>query len=183
MANVRSRWILRALVAAVLPIAVLGAAVPSQAAPAAGHLGAPGATSWTFTVPAGTASLSVGSPGARVTVVKAPAQVPMDITCTLRVSTPFVYFGGTYGGGEEGLATTQCTGIVYQLTTEVALFRNNVQVTYNSYTNYSTTTTTADTEYPRMSGQYTTAADSFITWTFGGTTSFIPINYSATVTL
>lgn len=142
------------------------------------------ATTETFTIPAGVLSYSSETRGTHVSVTKSAAQLPQSITCTLTVNTPFRYYGGPYpGGGEEGLATTQCTGVVWAIQVEVALFYNGTQVTYNSHTNYSTTTTTADTEYPLHAGNYYTGADSYITWTYGGSTAFIPLTNSPTTYL
>lgn len=77
----------------------------------------------------------------------------------------------------------QCTYPVYAIQVEVALFRYGTQVTYNTKTAYSTTLGTVDTEYPRSTGQYQTGADAFITWTYGGSTSFIPLTFSNSVYL
>ncbi|KIR65017.1 MULTISPECIES: hypothetical protein [Micromonospora] len=174
MTKVRPGWTLRAFAAlstVALSAALLAVAGPSQAAgSAAKNQGSP--------LSAGTATYSAQATTARGPLVATAKVGALDITCTLTPSKPFVYYGGPYGGGEEGIATVRCTQPVYAIQVEVALFRYSSQVTYNTHTSYSTTTASADTEYPRMSGEYRTGADAYITWTYGGPTSFIPLTFS-----
>ncbi|MFF3853964.1 hypothetical protein [Micromonospora sp. NPDC002575] len=179
MTKARTSWTLRAFAALstiALSAAFLAVAGPSQAASSA-------ANSRGSTLSAGTATYSTKATAARGPIVATAKVGALDITCTLTPSTPFVYYGGPYGGGEEGIATVRCTQPVYAIQVEVALFRYGTQVTYNTHTSYSTTTASADTEYPRASGEYRTGADAYITWTYGGSTSFIPLTFSAIANL
>jgi hypothetical protein len=184
-----ARAIARALAVATLATAAAGGLAIQSAQATTGQgvhlrpLSSHTATHATFTIPAGATHFSATVHGAHVSITKSAAQVPQTITCTLTPQTPFRYFGGPFGGGEEGIAQVQCTGVVYEIKLEVALFLNGVQVTYNSTTTFSTTFATADTEYPLSAGNYTTGADAYITWTFGGSTSFIPLTTSPTVFL
>ncbi|SCF04026.1 hypothetical protein GA0070558_12239 [Micromonospora haikouensis] len=173
MTKARPSWTLRAFAAlptVALSAALLAVAAPSQAASAENGQHSP--------LSAGTATYSAKSTAVRGPIVATAKVGALDITCTLTPSKPFVYYGGPYGGGEEGIATVRCTQPVYAIQVEVALFRYSSQVTYNTHTTYSTTTASADTEYPRMSGEYRTGADAYITWTYGGPTSFIPLTFS-----
>src|SRR5580692_11638740 len=49
--------------------------------------------------------------------VRSRSVAPQTATsCTPTPETPFEYYGGTYGGGEEGIAEASCTGgTVYAL--------------------------------------------------------------------
>ncbi|MEV4842522.1 hypothetical protein AB0K20_04775 [Micromonospora matsumotoense] len=185
---------LAALVAIAVSAALLAVASPTQAAPraagadaakpSAGSSATGGATAGRLApLSAGATGPSAGSYGTLASTSVTGTVGSITVTCTLTPSTPFVYYGGPYGGGEEGLATVRCTYPVYAAQVEVALFRYGTQVTYNTYTNYSTTTTTADTEYPRSSGEYKTGADAFITWSYGGPTTFIPLTFSNSIYL
>ncbi len=141
------------------------------------------AASQTFTIPAGSTKFSSAASGTTFSVTRSRAQAALAITCTVNPSTPFRYYGGTYGGGEEGIASVNCTGTVYEIQVVVALFLNGTQVTYNSQTAYSTNFATADTVYPLSAGNYTTGADGYYTLTYGGSATFIPVKYSSTVYL
>ncbi|MEU7980584.1 hypothetical protein AB0B63_18880 [Micromonospora sp. NPDC049081] len=168
-----------ALVAIALSTVVLAVAAPAQAAPASGAE----STGHLIPLSSGAAGRSANSYGTLASTSITGTVGSITVTCTLTPSTPFIYYGGLYGGGEEGLATVRCTYPVYAAQVEVALFRYGTQITYGTHTNYSTTTTTADTEYPRSSGEYKTGADAYITWTYGGPTSFIPLTFSNSINL
>ena len=161
--------------AATLAAGALTALGPTAeaATPQAPH----GSSQTVLVIPAGGhVTTSVGS--ARVGVVGAPTATA---TCTLTVTTPFRYYGGPYGGGEEGLASIQCNLAVTQLFIEVGLFRNGTQVTYNSKNNYSNSFINVDTEYPVSAGSYYTGADG--TQYSNGTSSSVPYATSPTVYL
>ncbi|MEU7619313.1 hypothetical protein AB0B27_24895 [Micromonospora rifamycinica] len=168
-----------AMVATALSTVLLAVAAPAQAAPAAGAE----STGPLSSLSTGTIGRPAGSVGTLASTSVTGTVGSISVTCTLTPSTPFVYYGGPYGGGEEGLATVRCTYPVYAIQVEVALFRYSTQVTYNTHTLYSTTTASADTEYPRSTGEYKTGADAFITWSYGGPTSFIPLTFSNSVYL
>ncbi|KOV28012.1 hypothetical protein ADK60_19030 [Streptomyces sp. XY431] len=125
-----------------------------------------GATVLTFTVP----STREGA-------------APLTIDCTVTPSTPFRYYGGPYGGGEEGLASVSCSAPVYKIQLDVALYYNGAQVTYNSNTVYNALSASADTEYPLKQGSYQTGARATITTVLGGSSVTSPIYGSASVTL
>lgn len=108
-----------------------------------------------------TAARSVAKPGISFTATN----------CTVTPQTPFEYFGGTFGGGEEGLAGASCNGTVYSLEVIVALFLNSTEVAFNTNTVLSTASGSADTVYPLSSGDYVTEAQICVTWTFGGSTT------------
>jgi hypothetical protein len=130
-----------------------------------------------FVVPAGgTVSTTIG--GAHI---KAVGSATLAASCTFTVYTPFRYYGGTYGGGEEGGAIIQCTTSVTQLFIEVGLFKNNVQVTYNSNTSNYSSFVNAYTEYPVSAGYYYTGAQG--TTNSNGITSTVPYKTSSTVYL
>lgn len=168
-----------ASVAAMTALTVAGAP-GAQAAPAAGHLAA---QSSTFTIPAGKHSVTATAGGASVTAVRSALVSPNTaVTCTLTVSAPFRYYGGTYGGGEEGLASVSCTGQVSQLQVTVGLYYYGNLATYSTRTWNNVFQGGADTEYPVQSGQWQTGALSNITWA-DGSAGGIPENYSAIVTL
>jgi hypothetical protein len=98
--------------------------------------------------------------------------------------TPFEYYGGPYGGGEEGIAEAECTGgTVYALEVIVALFLNGTEVSYNTNTEYVTASASADTIYPLSAGDYKTEAQVCVTWTYGGSTSCSGIAASSTIYL
>jgi len=137
----------------------------------------------TFTIPAGTRSRTFGSRGAHITVIKSATRTPQTINCTVDPETPAVYSGEPYGGGEYGVAEVDCSAVVYEIEVEVALFRNGVQVTYNSNTEYETTEASAVTDYPLSPGDYATAAEGIITATYGGSATTSPVYESNTVYL
>jgi hypothetical protein len=112
----------------------------------------PGAVVLTFTLPAH----------------RGAAAAPQSVSCTVNPSTPFRYYGGPYGGGEEGLAQVSCSAPVYEIQLAVALFSGSTQLTYHSTTAYGTTSSGADTEYPVAAGSYQTAAQATITAVYGG---------------
>ncbi|MBM9503307.1 hypothetical protein [Actinacidiphila acididurans] len=154
-----------ATAATVLAAPSAGAA---SSAPHIGHLTASALTapaSRTFTIPAGVAGLSSASHGMRFTVTKTAAQLPQDISCTITANNPFRYYGGPYGGGEEGLAQVQCTAAVYAIVVEADLFRNGVDVASNVRTSYATSLGGVDVEYPVSAGSYQTAAVTDVYWT------------------
>jgi hypothetical protein len=174
-------------------LTLTGAPMAQAAAPSAGlhatvvagsHTpSAIGAASRTFTIPAGTATFSSAGHGTHVTVTKTPAQVPQTVTCTLTVNTPFRYYGGPYGGGEEALAQVQCTGAVYEIAVEVDLFKNGVDVAYNVKTVYSSYLAGVDTEYPVSPGTYQAGAISDVYWSNSTSYSVLGPVYSPTVSL
>lgn len=144
---------------AAAPSAGLHATVAAHHAPSA-----TGPASRTFTIPAGTATYSSSGRGGHVAVTKTPAQVAQTVTCTINVSTPLRYYGGPYGGGEEGLANVQCTAAVYAIVVEVDLFRNGVDVASNVNTVYGGYLAGVDTEYPVSPGSYQAAAVTDVYW-------------------
>ncbi|MEV6707433.1 hypothetical protein [Micromonospora wenchangensis] len=185
---------LAALVAIAVSAALLAVAGPTQAAPrtagadaaqpAAGSSATGGARAGRLApLSTGATGVSAGSAGTLASTSVTGTVGSITVTCTLTPSTPFVYYGGPYGGGEEGLAAVQCTYPVYAIQVEVALFRYGTQVTYNTKTAYSTVLGNVDTEYPRYTGEYKTGADAFITWNYGGPTTFIPLTFSNSVYL
>ncbi|MFI9643052.1 hypothetical protein ACIG87_23860 [Micromonospora sp. NPDC051925] len=177
------------MLAIAVSAAVLTVASPTQAAPRTANAteskpSAGGATADRLSpLSPGTAPRSSNAYGTLASTSVTGTVGSISVTCTLTPSTPFVYYGGPYGGGEEGLASVQCTYPVYAIQVEVALFRYGTQITYNTRTAYSTTLATVDTEYPRTSGEYKTGADAYITWSYGGSTSFIPLTFSNSVYL
>ncbi|WP_043465680.1 hypothetical protein [Kitasatospora sp. MBT66] len=134
-----------------------------------------------------TATLAKPGNGAGVLTLTVPATrpgaAPLTIDCTVTPSTPFRYYGGPYGGGEEGLASVECSALVYKIQVDVALYYNGSQVTYNSRTAYNALNATADTEYPLKQGSYQTGARATITTVLGGTPVTSPIYGSASVNL
>jgi hypothetical protein len=166
------RGIVAAVMAIVLSAAlIVGAPTSATAAPRHG-------TGYTFTVPAGVASLSTTVHGMHVSAVKMPGQVAQAATCTVDPQTPFRYYGGPYGGGIEGLVEVTCTAVMYALEAEVALFLNGTQITYNYHTLYEVLQVSADTEYPLASGQFMTGADAYSEQDYNGTVTFWPIKFS-----
>ncbi|MFC8450225.1 hypothetical protein [Kitasatospora sp. NPDC057223] len=127
---------------------------------------AAGAGVFTFTVPGARAGAAVQS-----------------IDCTVTPSAPFRYYGGPYGGGEEGFASVSCSAPVYKIELGVALFYRGAQVTYNSNTVYNALSASADTEYPVNPGNYQTGAQATITTVYGGASVTSPVYGSAIVTL
>jgi len=125
-----------------------------------------------FTIPAGVTRAAGTINGGRYSITRTTAQADQSLQCTPYADTPFEYYGGTYGGGEEGIASLECNEVVYSIEVEVALFLNGHQVTYNNNTTYSTIETSADTVYPLSPGTYQTEMDAYVTPTFGGTALF-----------
>ena len=118
--------------------------------------------------------------------VRSPAGItPATATsCMVTPNAPFEYFGGTYGGGEEGIAEAECMGgTVYELEVIVALFRNGTEVSYNTNTEYVTSTASADTVYPLSAGSYTTETQACVVWTFGGSSSCTGVAANGPVSL
>jgi hypothetical protein len=127
-------------------------------------------------VPAG-ATVTATAGGSHVRIVGSPT---VTATCNVSPSTPFRYYGGPYGGGEEGIAQIFCNAVVSELFIEVALFTGSgTQLTYNSNTAYSVAQITADTEYPVAAGYYFTGADG--TQYNNGTST--PVNYAQSSTV
>ncbi len=147
-------------------VAALGAATPGASASTAPHLGRLPAISGHVTHSITTRPDMRSRPDAPQTAT----------SCTVTPSAPFEYYGGTYGGGEEGIAEAQCTGgTVYELEVIVALFLNGTEVSWNTNTEYVTGSLAADTLYPLSAGNYTTEAQVCVTWTFGGSTTCSPV--------
>jgi hypothetical protein len=175
ISNVRSRLGHRAYGIAVLvalAMAALGVAAPGASASAAPH-------SERLPAISGHAAESLTTHLA----IRSRPDAPQVTTCTVTAETPFEYYGGPYGGGEEGIAEAQCTGTVYALEVIVALFLNGTEVSYNTNTEYSTASAAADTVYPLSAGEYKTEAQVCATWTYGGSTSCSGIAVSSTVYL
>jgi hypothetical protein len=147
-------------------VAALGAATPAASASAAPRLERSPAIS-------GHAVKGI----ATHSTVRSPSDLPQTATsCEVTPETPFEYFGGTYGGGEEGLAEAQCTGgTVYALEVIVGLVFNGNVVNPASNTGYVTSTESADSLYPLSAGDYQTAAEVCVTWTYGGSTTCSPV--------
>jgi hypothetical protein len=112
------------------------------------------ASSITFKVPGGNKPYKATVGSAQVQMTSAVAA-----ECRVNAFNPFRYYGGTPGGGVQGIAEIRCDRAVTQLEIEIALFRYNTQVTYNYRTNYSSSFINITTEYyPFSAGNYTTAA-------------------------
>jgi hypothetical protein len=179
MQRVRPLWtrrVVAALLAVVLPTALIVLVNPSPAAAAARH-----GTSFTFTVPAGVRSLSIGGHGTRVTAVKTPQAVAQTAQCTVFASTPVAYTGSS--SGEEAFGEVDCNIVMYGLEVEVGLFRNGAQVTYNENTQYNVVLVNVLTTYQRLSGQYKSEADGYGLETSTGTLETYPLVSSPTVPL
>jgi hypothetical protein len=176
MHHVRVPWARKAvaaLLAVVLPTAllVLVSAAPANAA-----------SSYTFTIPAGTASLSTNILGVHVDAVKKPQTVADAVTCTVTVTAPLVYTG-PLGTGEESVGYVQCNIYMYALEVEIGLVRNGTLVSYNYNTQYNAIQANVTTTYQRMSGQYMAEADAGAFETPTSTLDYFPTVFSYTVTL
>jgi hypothetical protein len=157
-----------------LVVAALGATAPGASASTAPHSGRLPAIS-------GHVSASLTAPS----TIRSRHDAPQTATsCTVTPSAPFEYYGGPYGGGEDGVAEATCTGgTVYALEVIVALFLNGTEVSYNTNTDYVAVTASANTDYPLSAGDYTTEAQVCVTWTLGGSTTCSGIAASSTVYL
>jgi len=182
---VRSRRAHVAAIGAASAAALAAALIPAaaaQAAPATIHALSPlhavgavqhisGRQAFTFTIVVPGKSVA-----GRPSVVR-----PQTLACSVYADPPFEYYGGTYGGGEEGLASTSCSPSVYSLEVEVALFLGTSEVSYGSNTTYSTVSTSADTVYPLVAGSYTTEMEAIVVPTFGATPEYSGV-YATTAT-
>jgi hypothetical protein len=148
----------------------LGAGTAAQAAPATRPSAAPQAAGVTFVIPAGVTAGSVSVGGTHAFVRKTAAEANTAISCTVTPSAPFEYFGGPYGGGEEGIAHTTCSAVVYEIQTVAALFLNNTsnEVSDGTGTVYEQLSGSADAVYPLESGEYFTAVQGSVTTVYGG---------------
>jgi hypothetical protein len=164
--------------AAAVAVAATAMTVLSPVAEAASAPSAAAGSRTVFVIPAG-GTVSTTAGGAHIKIV---GSATIAATCTLNVFNPFRYYGGPWvGGGEEGTANIQCNVAVSQLFIEVALYKNNTQVTYNSNTAYSNSLVVVDTEYPVSAGYYITGAQGTVT--ANGTTSSLPFKTSSSVYL
>lgn len=174
----RSRRFLQATAVAALTLAATALAGPGAQAATSPAASAGGTT---FTIPAGVTRVSATFHGVHFSVTKSAAQVAQTVSCYATASNPFRYYGGTYGGGVEGLSHVFCSTVVYAIQTDVYLFRNGVQVASNYSVVYSSTSGAADTEVPYSSGTYVTGADGYYAPTYGGSTYTVPFTNSASV--
>ncbi|MFE7135395.1 hypothetical protein ACFVIM_31500 [Streptomyces sp. NPDC057638] len=82
----------------------------------------------TFTLPKGVTTFKAQSGAAKATLVRDAKQAQLNITCTLYVYNPNVYFGQV-----RGSAHISCTSAVKQISVTAGLYRNNwLQVTNTS---------------------------------------------------
>lgn len=137
----------------------------------------------TFTIPAGATTFTSGTGSTHFTVTRNISQAPLTVTCTLSVGTPFEYFGGLYGGGEEATASVSCNGFVYAISVEVDLFVNGVDTVYSVNTVYSTSFASVAVEYPLLYAYYQAGAISDVYWSSPSLYSVLGPVYSPTVYL
>jgi hypothetical protein len=126
----------------------------------------------TFEIPAGVTKASGTVNGGHYSITRTTAQADQSLQCTVYADTPFEYYGGPYGGGEEGIASLECNEVVYSIETEAYLLLNGHEVAYGNNTTYSTTETTADAIYPLSAGTYQTEMDAYVTATYGAAAQF-----------
>jgi hypothetical protein len=185
MLRSRARRTARILTPVLAVSFALGAGTAAQAAPAPHPSAAPHAAGVTFVIPAGVTAGSVNVDGTHAFVRKTAAEANTSISCTVTPDAPFEYFGGPYGGGEEGIAYTSCSAVVYEIQTVAALFLNNTsnEVAYGTSTVYEEVSGSADAVYPLQSGEYFTAVQGTVTTVFGGGSVTSSVYVSAGVTL
>jgi hypothetical protein len=153
--------------AATLAMATVGLAALSPAAQAAtphattavGHA----ALRESFTIPAGRANYTATVDGAHVAVLR-NGKVSPEITCTITADLPYLLDGYV-----QGYAYVTCTGEVYEIVLEAALFYDapsgwveesdiyNYQ--FNTYNAFALTTA------PVIAGYWQTAAVADVYWT------------------
>jgi hypothetical protein len=172
----------RILIPALALAFALGTGAAAQAAAAPHPSAAPGAGSVTFTIPAGVTAASVNVGGVHALVRKTAAEKPETVNCSVDPEAPFRYYGGTYGGGEEGIASVDCTQVVYEIETVAALFLNGTaasdEVSYGVNTVYEESSSSADAIYPLEAGDYYTAGQVTITNVYGGGSTTSPAYFS-----
>jgi hypothetical protein len=113
------------------------------------------ATRETFTLPAGTRSISASAGQAHVRIVR-PADSPMiTISCQLTVYDP-AYEGTT--NGEFGTANIECNLPVEEIYLVVALLEYSSVVSENANENYSSSSLSVVTTYGFSPGTYQTGA-------------------------
>jgi hypothetical protein len=122
-----------------------------------------------FTIPAGVTRYSGASDDAQYSVTRTGPQAAETVTCTEYADTPFEY----YGGGEEGIASLECSQVVYEIEVVAALFLNGSEVSYGVNTVYSTSETSADAIYPLSAGTYQTYGQGYGEVAFGDGLSYI----------
>ncbi len=136
-----------------------------------------------YVIPIGAHSVSASVGGTRVSIVPAKTAAPATTnTCTLTVDTPFRYYGGPYGGGEEAIADITCTLPVQELDIAVGLYRGGVLVASNTNTNYSNYFINVNVDYPVSAGNYQTGGLGDVYWG-DGTVSELGEDYSDSVYL
>jgi hypothetical protein len=172
----RRRTAVAAATAALALGAVLTAGATAQAAPAA--QGPALRVSATAPAPGSLRPMAVLSFSHTLTV-----SPYATVTCTLNPSNPFRYYGGPYGGGEEGLSSVQCSYTVTEIDTQVGLYRGTSLVANSAVrTALSTNLDGADTEYPVSAGSYQTGAVAAVQFTDGYVYNF-PEAYSSVVSI
>lgn len=110
-------------------------------------------------------------------------EAALTLACPVTVDPPFEYYGGTYGGGEEGIAEAYCNGTVYELYIITALFLNGTEVASSTNTEYSTASAPADAIYPLSAGDYRTESQACFIAAYGGSWSCGAVSTSSTVYL
>ncbi len=105
------------------------------------------------------------------------------VTCTLNPSNPFRYYGGPYGGGEEGLSSVQCSYTTTEIDHQVGLYKGTTLVAASAVRSvYSGYLNTVDTEYPVSPGSYQTGSVAAVQFTDGYVYNF-PEAYSSVVSI
>lgn len=169
------------LLAGAVALAVGGALVSGTAAGATAPAAATGGlTPAGHAVPGGGKVSPMTSASFSHTLTVAPFST---VTCTLDADNPFRYYGGPYGGGEEGLAGVQCSYTTTEIDAQVGLYRNGSLVANSAVRQvYSGLQNTVDTEYPVSPASYQTGAIAAVQFTDGYVYSF-PEVYSASVSI
>ncbi|MFT7838297.1 hypothetical protein Q5530_19345 [Saccharothrix sp. BKS2] len=93
-------------------------------------------------------------------------------SCTLTVSNPLRWYGGS-GGGVQGAGWLNCSHVMPQLEIFVGVIRNNAVV--NLVTDYDTSTiqvNTVSSVSPYIRASYLTAAIGYVEWPDGVITEF-----------
>lgn len=128
------------------------AATPHAATTAAGRT----ALRESFTIPAGQADYTATVDGAHIMILR-NSKVSPETTCTISVEYPY-----PSGGYVQGYAQVTCTGEVYEIVLEVALFydASSGWIEENSVYTYQFNTfdATAFIKAPVLTGDWQTAA-------------------------
>lgn len=184
LSHTRVIEVVAAVALAAAATAVFGA--PAQAATSAGqgsHVTFAGQGSHvTFAIPASVTTFSGSAGSARFMVKKSAASPASTTICTLTVNAPTEYFGGSYGGGEDGHGQIQCNLPVSELQILVVLTDNGAVASYTQSTTVGSSSVTADAQSPLSPGTYQTSAAGTVFWATGGNYS-IPQTNSPTASL